>query len=158
MPNSNEIQRIAAAMAAIRPDWRQSSLVTFLTKNHAQRAYADLAIAAIVVALDPVTKTPELLNQHGPWWSAAYVASGQGTEPVGAGREPSCDQPGHEHELARACRACRSEAIAALPPPADAPRCPVDGHEHELAGNCRICAADALESSPDVLRDQEVTS
>lgn len=45
-----------------------------------------------------------------------------------------------------------------LPPPADAPRCPVDGHEHELAGNCRICAADALESSPDVLRDQEVTS
>lgn len=113
MASPLEIQRIAAAMCAIRPDWRQASLVTFLNKHHQDRAYQDLALAGVAVALDTKTTTPALLNQHGPWWSAAYVAAGQGTEPVGPGREPACDLAGHEHELKRSCRACRADRLAA---------------------------------------------
>lgn len=112
MATPTEIQRLAAAMHQLRPAWRVDSLVTFLTKHHADRAFNDLAVAAVVVTLDPKTQTPQLLNQHGPWWSAAYVGGGQGTEPVGPGKEPRCGKPGHGFELERHCRHCRSEAIA----------------------------------------------
>lgn len=113
MATQTEIERLAAAMHQLRPTWRVDSLVTFLTKHHSERAFSDLAVAAVIVTLDPKTQTPQLLNQHGPWWSAAYVGSGQGTEPVGPGNEPRCEKPGHEHELARHCRCCRAESLEA---------------------------------------------
>lgn len=112
MPSNDEIQRIATAMNALRPDWKHSSLVTFLGRHHATRAYRDLAIAAVVVASDPTTKTPELLNKHGNWWAAAQAASGSVATTVPRPDDPRCTEPGHEHELARNCRACRSEALA----------------------------------------------
>lgn len=111
MPSPDEIQRIAAAMNAVRPDWRTTSLVTFLTKHHATRPYQDLLIAGIVVALDPKTTTPQLLNQHGRWWTAAQqVFAATATPTVGPGRD-RCQVYGHEHYPANSCAGCRTEAL-----------------------------------------------
>jgi hypothetical protein len=111
MPTADEIQRIAAAMNALRPDWRPSSLVTFLTKHHIGRSYRDLAIAGVVVASDPTTKTPHLLNGHGSWWVAAQAVMGSAAViGVPAPGAPRCEVYGHEHEVATHCRACKLDA------------------------------------------------
>lgn len=109
MPTTDEIQRIAAAMNAIRPGWPVRSLVTFLTKHHEARAFADLAVAGIAVALDAKTETPNLLNQHGPWWLAAQVAHGQHAEALHFAR---CDVDGHQSYPAHSCGACRADRLA----------------------------------------------
>lgn len=111
MADTNEIQRLAEALHALRPDWPVRSLITYLTRDHAARAFRDLAVAAVVVAVDEQTATPARLGEHGPWWVAAYQAGRPFTPIVGPGSEPRCTEPGHEHELARACRCCRSEQI-----------------------------------------------
>ncbi|MEP7763864.1 hypothetical protein [Sanguibacter sp. 25GB23B1] len=111
MASADEIQRIAAAMNSLRPDWRVSSLVTFLTRHHEARAYRDLVIAAVVVASDPTTKTPQLLNAHGAWWSASQtVQGGAGVEPI---RFPRCTEPGHSSYRADNCGACRADRVEA---------------------------------------------
>jgi hypothetical protein len=113
MPSRDELQRIAALMNVVRPAWRIDSLLTYLTKHHAGRAYGELAVAALVVAMDERTKTPALLAQHGHWWTAAFEASRRGGTPiVGPGSEPRCTRDGHEFELARHCRWCRAEDLA----------------------------------------------
>lgn len=109
MATTDEIQRIAAAMNALRPDWRTTSLVTFLTKHHSARAYRDLAIAGVAVATDARTQTPHLLNEHGPWWAAAQTAAGNATDH----RYARCQEPGHSSFPAWNCAACRSEKLAA---------------------------------------------
>lgn len=106
MPTADEIARIAAAMNAVRPDWRTSSLVTFLTRHHANRPYRDLAVAAMAVATDERTQTPQLLNQHGPWWVAAQTAAGQVTDH----RFARCPEPGHSSYPAHNCGACKADA------------------------------------------------
>jgi hypothetical protein len=112
MADNAEIDRIAAALNALRPEWPIKSLRTLLTRDHANRAYADLAVAAVYCAVDPKTATPARLAEHGPWWVAAAQTIVRGTETPGPGLEPRCEKDGHEHELARACRCCRAEAIA----------------------------------------------
>lgn len=115
MATRTETERVAAMMNALRPDWRIVSLRTFLDVNHADRAYADLAIAAAVIATDPTTTTPELLNHHGRWWVAAQSAAST-PAPFAASISPGaplrCGMPGHEHELAHACRICAGDAKA----------------------------------------------
>jgi hypothetical protein len=121
MPDRDEIQRIAAAMNALRPDWRITSLVTFLTAHHATRPYRDLAIAAVSVATDPKTTTPNLLNEHGAWWVAAQTVRGETARSTApAPGTPRCPEPGHEHELASNCRICISDRMAAMAPDGDA--------------------------------------
>jgi len=117
MPDPAAIDRIAAAMNAIRPDWKVSSLRTFLTTHHGARPYRDLAIAAIAIATDSKTTTPMLLNQHGPWWAAAQVASGS-SAPIHYER---CPQPGHTSYSAANCGACEYDALDDSPGRADTP-------------------------------------
>jgi hypothetical protein len=112
MPDNNQLDRLAAALNALRPDWPTRSLRTYLAREHADRAYVDLAIAAVFVAVDPRTVTPKRLSEHGPWWVAAASAGQQGTPTAGPGAEPRCEKDGHEYEAARNCRWCRSELIA----------------------------------------------
>lgn len=109
MPDRQGIERIAAAMHQVRPDWRADSLVTFLAKHHAHRPYRDLAIAAIAVATDERTRTPQLLNEHGAWWVAAQA----GTSSTAELRFKRCEQIGHTSFPAHNCSACRSEALEA---------------------------------------------
>lgn len=111
MAEPAELQRVAAAMNAIRPDWPAKSCHTVLARDHAGRAFQDLVVAACAVAADPRSATPARLAEHGPWWVAAYQASRAPTPQVGPGKEPRCDAAGHEHELARACRCCRAEQL-----------------------------------------------
>lgn len=122
MPTHDEIQRIAAVMHAIRPDWNPRSLATYLERNHAARAYRDLAIAGVYVATDERTQTPKLLEQHGPWWVAARGV-GENVTPL---HFPRCPEPGHTSYAAHNCGACRAEHLAAEhddqpPTPRDTP-------------------------------------
>lgn len=108
MAERHEIERIAAAANALRPDWPVSSLKTILAA-HAARPYMDLAVAMTVVACDPATRTPARVNEPGPWWVAVR---GYQTPSVGPGAEPRCTREGHECYAARNCAACRSERLA----------------------------------------------
>ncbi len=109
MPTADEIQRIAAAMNALRPSWPVRSLVTFIERHHASRAFADLAIAAVAVTLDPKTETPNLLNQHGSWWVAAQTANGGRSDALHYAR---CQVDGHGSYPAHACGACKADRLA----------------------------------------------
>ena len=127
--DDRELTRLADIAAAARPDWNHRSIRAFLAKNFATRAYADVAVAIVILAVQPENQTPRLLLDHGPWWQAVGTAFRQQTQTPGPGAEPACERVGHEHELARNCRACRAEALAetevdaapmqAAPPPAE---------------------------------------
>ena len=81
-PKNEPVDRIAAAVNALRPDWPLTSLRTYLHRAHADRAYCDLAVAAVAVATDPRSQTPARLGEHGPWWTAAYQASRHSKPPA----------------------------------------------------------------------------
>lgn len=116
MPSQIELERLAAAINQLRPDWPRTSLLTYLSE-HANRAYADLAIAAVAIAVDPASRTPRRMDEAGPWWQLVNQTV---TNVVGPGSEPACPKPGHEHQLARHCSACRSEQLAKPDTPIDA--------------------------------------
>jgi hypothetical protein len=109
MATPKDLERIAAAMHALRPDWPEKSLVTFLTNHHSHRPWRDLAVAATAVATDTRTRTPNLLNEHGSWWVAAHTATGTTGEP--SLFDERCPLPGHSSYPADNCGACRSEQI-----------------------------------------------
>jgi hypothetical protein len=129
MATREQIQTIAAAANCFRPDWPVASLATYLAKSHASRPFEQLALAVMAIAVDPATKNPSRLAENGPWWKAAHTAATGGvpTETPGPGAEPACNRVGHEHELARHCRACAAERhadteadarpLATAPPP-----------------------------------------
>ena len=107
MASRDDIERIAAAVNAVRSDWQVRSLVTYLTQHHGARPFRVLLVAALVVATDERTQTPKLLEQQGPWWAAGQAAVG-GFADV---RFERCDKPGHSSYPASNCGACRSERI-----------------------------------------------
>ncbi len=115
MATNDEIQRVAAAMNALHPDWNIRSLVTYLERNHAGRPFRDLVVAAVVVATDARTKTPKLLEQHGAWWVAAKAAQGAAAaDPVHYER---CPVIGHTSYAAHNCGACAKDALDPTPTP-----------------------------------------
>jgi hypothetical protein len=108
MLTRTEVERLAAAAHALRPDWPLRSLCTFLERDHAHRAYRDVGVALTWVATDPTTLTPKRMNELGPWWQA--VAS---TETSGGRYEP-CDVGGDAHRSypKGRCGACRADELA----------------------------------------------
>lgn len=120
MPTDNEIQRVAAAANALRPEWPIRSLITILSTKYAHRPYRDLAVALAWIAADPSTKTPARLAEAGPWWQATSMT--EGTMPVQA---PRCAD--HPTEKAYHCRHCIAAAVLkpatfVAPKPANASR------------------------------------
>lgn len=74
--NENEIERIAAAANALRPDWPVSSLRTLLARPElARRPRRDVAVALAWVACESTTKTPARVLEAGPWWQATNAES-----------------------------------------------------------------------------------
>jgi len=73
--NSTAIDRIAAAMNALRPDWPVSSVRTIITTRLSERAAVDVAVAMTVVACDPTSKTPARVLEDGIWWKVAQTAT-----------------------------------------------------------------------------------
>lgn len=72
--NDHEIERIAAAMNQLRPDWPARSLQTLLSKPVlASRARRDVTVALAWVACESGTSTPARVLENGPWWRAAAV-------------------------------------------------------------------------------------
>ena len=75
--NRPEAEQVAAAVAMIRHDWLQSSLLTFLTRYHMARPARDVMLALVWCAYDPATDSPGRINQPGPWWDVARLAGAE---------------------------------------------------------------------------------
>ena len=103
MPTDNELDRLAAMGNALRADWPVRSLRTHLAKNHATRAYRDLAVALAWIAADPQTQTPARLIEAGPWWKATAVDAPTVTHPV-----VHC--PEHRQHRAWNCPDCEAQS------------------------------------------------
>lgn len=118
MASDVELERIAAAVSILRPDWHPRSIATWLKSTDpgravAARPFADLAIAFVACAVDPRSSKPARVAEAGPWWQTVARATERDTGWLpGPGDEQPCRRPGHEHEPARACRACRAEHLA----------------------------------------------
>lgn len=122
MLERDDLERLAGIAHALRPDWPLKSLMTFLERDHAARPFRDVAVALVVVACDPKSKTPKRMNEHGPWWVAAQMGR-EHTSPL---HFPRCPEPGHTSYAAHNCGACRAEQLAAEhddqpPTPRDTP-------------------------------------
>src|SRR5690349_10108331 len=74
--NENEIERIAAAINSLRPDWPTASLRTLIADKLNNRTRRDVAVALAWVACESTTKTPARVLEAGPWWQAANAEGG----------------------------------------------------------------------------------
>ena len=78
--NQIQIERIAAALHALRPDWPIASLAKFV-QDRANQPMTDLLVQLVLVAVDPETKTPARIDQDGPWKRALQIAPQERTAP-----------------------------------------------------------------------------
>ena len=145
--NDNEIQRLALAINALRPEWPTKSLRTFLAGKLAPRPYQDVALALVFIATDPKTTTPARVLEAGPWWK---------TNPAGnesTYRPPKPDEscPVHPGDYRDSCRSCAADRLADTPTPRV--RESVDGHEHIERMRAELTAARATKCSHGVKRD-----
>jgi hypothetical protein len=83
--NSNDVERLAAAVNALRPDWPVRSLITFITRDLGHRAVRDAAVALAWIACDPDTQTPKRVLEQGPWWTATAAAADRPVVVAGIG-------------------------------------------------------------------------
>jgi len=116
MLSRSEIDRTAAAIHNLRPDWPTKSLATFIGTDMASMAYTDVTTALTIVAVDPKTQTPRRVLEAGPWWAAVQSAFGGGSHGTSVPGPSSrrCTVEGHETELARPyCRSCIADAQVA---------------------------------------------
>lgn len=109
MATPTELARVAALATALRPDWPTRSVLTFLEREHATKAYRDLAVAMAHIACDPTTQTPKRLSESGPWWQATADPTATA---VPAATDPRCTVYGHEH-YRLPCKGCRADELAA---------------------------------------------
>ena len=85
--NEHEIERIASAMHALRPDWPAASLRTLIAKKLGDRPRRDVTVALAWVACESGTATPARVLEAGPWWKAAGVeGTAQTRDPYDANR------------------------------------------------------------------------
>lgn len=97
--NKHEIDRIAAAVNALRPDWPIASLKTLMGQPElTHRPRLDVALALVWIACDSDTKTPGRVKESGPWWTAANRSGTDGD------RAPKPPKP------SECCRLCGRHA------------------------------------------------
>ena len=108
--NENEIERIAAAVNVLRPDWPASSLRTLLAKPElAKRPRRDVAVALAWIACESTTKTPARVLEAGPWWIATNAEGNR----VRTSYDIACpDHPGETLPCGRCAHATADKAIA----------------------------------------------
>ena len=104
--NHNEIQRIAAAVNMLRPEWPIPSLITFLSTDLGHRAFRDVAVAMAWIACEPETRTPKRALEAGPWWA---TLAGNGDRPVVV-----ADMGDLCHTCRRTEAGCQADAVQAL--------------------------------------------
>ncbi len=125
--NDYEIERIAAAINVLRPDWPTKSLMTLMRRPElANRARRDVAVALAWVACETNTAKPARVLEQGPWWRAAAIESPDRYNRRPPKRDEEC--PHHLGQYADNCGGCQVDARAAddehTSPPR--PREPVD--------------------------------
>lgn len=91
--DSEQADRIAAAVNMLRPDWPTRSIRKLLDRpTLAGRPLRDVAVALTWVACDPGSATPARVTTAGPWWTAAAAAA----DPrIAEGRGLTMDQGCH---------------------------------------------------------------
>lgn len=99
----NERDRLAGAIAALRPDWagsgvdRHKSIRTWLTEHAMEWTYRDAIVRMLLCAIEPTTVTPARALTDGPWLDILrHVSSDSVTAkmPGYAQLEPECGYPG----------------------------------------------------------------
>jgi hypothetical protein len=93
--NQQQAEVIAGAVAIIRPDWLQSSMVKMLAKQR-HRPARQVALALVSMAYDPAVKTPGLLNTDG---AKEHWAVGQIGEPTVAPYYDRTPVPAEPHPI-----------------------------------------------------------
>lgn len=70
MLTKNEAQSLAAATNALRPDWSVAQLMGVIADERlrVRRTFRDVAIALTALAVDPNTRQPTRIFEHGHWW------------------------------------------------------------------------------------------
>ena len=102
-----EIDRIAAAVNALRPDWPRASLVTFIAAQLSARSRRDVAVALTWVACDSASVKPARVLEAGPWW-VAVASTASATY-----RPPRNDETCPSHgDYAGTCSGCAADRIA----------------------------------------------
>jgi len=96
--NDHEIERIAAAFHALRPDWPASSLRTMLTKRAANMPRRDVCVMLAWIACEPASSTPARMFESGPWKRAAAIEGEQSPRNVPAAAR--CNDCGHGEDHA----------------------------------------------------------
>lgn len=110
--NDYEIEKIAAAINILRPDWPTRSLITLLKRPQlAGRPRRDVLVALAWVASEPNTANPGRVLEAGPWWKAAAAGEPQTSSryPAKAGSPDECRL--HPGEWAVSCRACAADRL-----------------------------------------------
>jgi len=120
MATDLELDRLAAALAILRPTWHPAATRSWLATEPARtlraRPLPDLAVVMVACALDDANRTPAAVLRPGPWWSVVErVNDRRGSYVPGPDGAP-CTRPGHEHERADACRSCAGERLAGTDP------------------------------------------
>lgn len=111
--NGNEIQRLAHAINAHRPDWIIQSLTTFISRHMAAWTYRDAAVALTYVACDAkpdgqaASDTPKRVLEQGPWRLAASVGGDTSQRAHAPKLHEEC--PAHPGSWAHNCGLCRNE-------------------------------------------------
>ena len=77
MLTKDEATRIAGAVNQARPDWSPQSLMAVLGDERCRRrAYRDLFLAFIALALDDDSRKPTRILVDGPWWQVGAPRAG----------------------------------------------------------------------------------
>ena len=69
MLTTSEMTRIARAVIAIRPEWDLNDTFKLIDQRLKNHDFQSLAVAAIWVASDPLTKKFIRIESEGPWWN-----------------------------------------------------------------------------------------
>ena len=116
----NEMDRLAHAVNALRPDWPVGSLRTFIAIHLSAKTYRDATLAFAWIAVDPTTRTPARINESGPWWGVANDAP-ETDRSITAYRGPRCrvcgrDRAGHDSAESKVPPEARHEWTETDPP------------------------------------------
>jgi hypothetical protein len=113
MLTENEIDRIANAIHALRPDWPANSLRSLIADPKlATKTRRDVTVALAWVACESETKTPGRVLENGPWWRAAVASDDR----VPRNPMPHEECGTHKGQFRLSCSGCHSEKLAPVVP------------------------------------------
>jgi len=127
--SATQARALAALVHELRQDWDATGILTALHAARNRSTPAGVAIAAIRAASVASNRTPAMIALEGSHWRDAAPRADA----------PRCTVPGHEHELAHACRACVSDLHAGVDV-ADMPGISEDQAARNIAGAALVRA------------------